>query len=275
MAAGLTIEDLAYRTVGGQALLGRLYKPADAQALVAEVHGGAWTANDRTTNAASHHHLAASGVAVFALDFRLAPAHRYPAAIEDVSYGIRWIKANAARLGLRARLVGGLGTSSGGQQVTLAALRYDDPKYAAPEASLGAHDGRLDFVVACWPILDPLARYRMAREKGLKNLVEAHHAFWPDEPAMAEGNPQLVLERGEASATPPMLVLQGTADQNVEHERAERFAQAYRAAGGELELVKFPGEPHNFVARDPAAPAAIEALGRISTFVRAQIERSR
>ena len=250
-------EDLTYRSIGGESLLARLYRPAggNADTLVVEVHGGAWTMNDRTTNAAIHQHLAQKGIAVLALDFRLAPKHRYPAAIEDVAYGIGWAKSN-----LKPKRIGGLGTSSGGQQIVLSALQ--------PEKF--GEDAALDFVVACWPILDPLARYRMAKAKGLKNLIDAHHAFWPDEAAMSEGNPQLVVERGEATAKPPMLILQGTADENVEHFRADRFVEAYRSRGGAVELVKFDGQPHTFIAKDPASSASQDALGRIVKFAKSR-----
>jgi len=257
-------EDLTYRTIGSEAgseaLLGRFHRPAGGRVdtLVVEVHGGAWTMNDRTTNVAIHRHLAEHGIAVFALDFRLAPKHRYPAAIEDVSHGIRWAKAR-----FKPKRIGGLGTSSGGQQIVLAALQ--------PEKF--GEDASLDFVVACWPILDPLARYQMAKAKGLKTLVAAHDAFWPDEAAMKEGNPQRVLERGEATAMPPMLILQGTADENVEHFRAERFADAYRARGGSVELVKFDGQPHTFIAKDPGSSASRDALERIAAFVRLNGDR--
>jgi acetyl esterase len=109
----------------------------------------------------------------------------------------------------------------------------------------------------------------MAQARGVQNLINAHHAFWPDEQAMAEGNPQLVLERGEATSLPRMLVLQGTADENVEHERADRFAERYRRAGGEIELHKFPGQPHTFIVKDPQAAASVEGLARIVNFIRA------
>lgn len=254
-------EDLTYRSIGGDELLARLYRPARGatDTLVVEVHGGAWTLNDRTTNVAIHQHLAQEGIAVLALDFRLAPKHRYPAAVEDVNYGIRWAKAS-----LKPRRIGGLGTSSGGHQIVLSALQPQ--KFAGRE--LPGHDAALDFVVACWPILDPHARYQYAKRANLKNLVDAHDAFWPGEAAMKEGNPQLVLERDEAAALPPMLVIQGTDDTNVEHFRADRFADAYRARGGSIDLVKVERQPHNFIAKDPAAPAARDALARIARFIR-------
>ena len=243
-------EDIAYRRVGDQTLLGRLYQPENPKALIVEVHGGAWTMNDRTTNAAIHQHLAASGYAVFALDFRMAPAHPFPAALEDIRHGIRFAKER-----FRPSALGGLGTSSGGYLITLCAMRADEST-------------RLDFVIGCWPILDPLARYRMAQAKGLKNLVDAHHAFFRDEAQMSEANPQLMLERGEPAHLPPMLVLQGTADENVEHHRADAFAQRYRAAGGELELEKFEGQPHTFIAKDPASEASRNALASMTRWLR-------
>ena len=243
-------EDIVYRRVGDQALLGRLYAPEHPKALIVEVHGGAWTMNDRTTNAAIHEHLAAHGYAVFALDFRMAPAHPVPAALEDISEGIRWARGN-----LKPLRLGGLGTSSGGYLVVLAALRADEQT-------------KLDFVIGCWPILDPLARYRMAQAKGLKNLVAAHEAFFRDEAQMTQANPQLLLERGEPVQLPPMLVLQGTADENVEHHRADSFVHRYRTVGGNIELEKFEGEPHTFIPKNPASAASRRALARMVDFLR-------
>ncbi len=270
-------EDIPYRSIDGQVLLGRAYRPSGtARALVVEVHGGAWTSGDRLNNVPIHEALAAYGIAVFALDFRMAPAFPYPAAVRDVNFGIRWAKARCEELAGARCPVGGLGTSSGGQLLGLNALRPEDPMYTQPDApdagETRAANARLDFAVVCWPILDPLARYRMAQAKGIANLLAAHHAFWPDEAAMAAGNPRLVLERGEAGALPPMLVIQGEADENVEHHRADEFVGAYRAAGARVELQKFPGEPHNFVAKSPAAPASLAALDRIKRFIDTQIQ---
>jgi len=264
------MEDIPYRVVDGVPLLGRLYRPrAGAEVLLVDVHGGAWTQGDRLNNAAMHHYLAERGIAVFALDFRMPPQAGYPAALEDVNFGIRWAKANQARLGLQARIVAGLGASSGGHQIVLTALRPMDYSVLACEAGVRDADASLAFVVACWPILDPLARYRMAKEKGLDKLVDAHHAFWPDEAAMDKASPQSVLERGDHAGLPPMLVIQGTADDNVEHLRADAFADRYRKAGGAIELHKFDGQPHAFITRAPACPQSIEANALIADYVQA------
>jgi acetyl esterase/lipase len=140
-----------------------------------------------------------------------------------------------------------------------------------PEAP--AEDANLPYVALCWPISDPLARYRMVREKGNTRLVESHDAYWNSEAEMGEGNPQLILERGEAGPLPPAIVVQGTADDNVTPDMADRFAAAYRARGGRLELHKFDGQPHTFIVRDPASDAARGATELLRDFVLAQAER--
>jgi len=233
------------------------------------VHGGAWASGDRLNNAPINEALAKSGIVVLALDFRMPPAYRYPASIADINFATRWLKAHAAEFGSWRDLVGGLGTSSGAHQLLLSALKPEDPRYAAlplPEAP--REDARLPYLVLCWPISDPLARYRMVREKGNTRLVASHDAYWASEAEMAEGNPQLILERGEAATPlPPAIVVQGTGDDNVTPDMADRFAAAYRGRGGALDLHKFDGQPHTFIPRDPASEASRRATGLLRDFV--------
>src|SRR6478672_8007935 len=257
-------RDLEYQRANGVPLLARLYRPVGPESsggpfpAVIDVHGGAWASGDRLNNAPLDEALAKSGIVVLAIDFRMPPQHRYPASIADIHFATRWLKAHAEEFGSRPELVGGLGTSSGAHQLLLSALRPDDPRYAAlplPEAA--SEDARLPYLVLCWPISDPLARYRMVKEKGNSRLVEAHDAYWASEAEMAEGNPQLILERGEAvTPLPPAIVVQGLADDNVTPDMADRFASAYRARGGSLDLHKFAGQPHTFIPRDPGSDAS-------------------
>jgi acetyl esterase/lipase len=193
---------------------------------------------------------------------------RYPETVSDVNFGIRFLKANAEKFATRKELVGGLGTSSGGHLLLLNALRPRDPRYASDP--LPGADATLAFAVACWPVADPLARYRAVIERGNDRLVEAHHQFWPSEEAMAEGNPQLILERGEAVETPPALIMQGTADDNLTPDMASNFAAAYTKAGGSIAFHKFEGQPHAFIPRDPASPDAVRALALITDFIHHQ-----
>jgi acetyl esterase len=264
----LSETDVTFKMLAGGPLVATLYRPVGASvAAVVDVHGGAWTSGDRTMNTAIARHLAANGIAVLSLDFRMPPAAAYPEMVTDVAAGIRWLKTHAAEAGTDASHVGLLGTSSGGHLALLAALRPDDERYSGPREA-GQADFRVPFVVACWPVSDPLARYHMVRQRANARLIEAHHAFWSGEAAMAEGNPLAIVTRGDAQQLPPVLIVQGTNDDNLPPDMQERFVAAYQARGGSADLAMFPDQVHGFIGRDPAHPSSLEALDRIVAFIR-------
>jgi acetyl esterase len=267
----VTTEDIEYLRPGGKPLLARLYRPKGPGPFPAliEVHGGAWVMNDRLANAAICTPLAASGAVVMSIDFRMPPEAKYPASIADINFAVRWLKAKARDLGTRPDLVGGLGTSSGAHQLLLNAFKPKDSRYTA-HPHPAATDAKLAFAVLCWPIADPLARYRMVQRKGNARLVEAHEQYWAGEVEMTEGNPQLMLERGEPVELPPVIVLQGTADDNVTPDMADKFSAAYRKAGGRVTLEKYDDQPHTFIPKDPTTPASLKAIESIKAFVRSQ-----
>ena len=266
-----TERDVAYHTSIDGELLARVYQPAGSGPFpaVVGVHGGAWTVGDRLSNAAIDSGLAERGVVVVALDFRMPPVGVYPAPVLDVNYAIRWLKANASEFRTQQQLVGGVGTSSGGQTLLLNSLRPRDARYASLDLVSDSDtlvDASLAYVVACWPISDPLARYRMAKTRGLEKLVASHDAYWATEDVMAEGNPQLLLERGDAVDLPPLLVIQGLADENVTPDMAARFTQAYQTAGGSADLEVYPEQPHGFIKnKDESVSGA--ALDRMYDFI--------
>src|SRR6478672_3572032 len=111
MKTAFTEQDFEYQRDGDARLLARVYQPAGRGPFpaVVEVHGGAWTSQDRLSNVHIHRPLAEAGILVAALDFRMPPGHPYPASIADVNLGVRWLKANAERFHTRPELVGGLG----------------------------------------------------------------------------------------------------------------------------------------------------------------------
>src|SRR5881398_3477515 len=118
-------RDIEYQRHAGEPLLARLYRPKGDGPFpaVVEVHGGAWASGDRLNNAPLNEALAARGILVMAVDFRMPPAAQYPASIADVNLATRWLKAHAAEFGGRPDRVGGLGTSSGAHQLLLSLLR--------------------------------------------------------------------------------------------------------------------------------------------------------
>jgi acetyl esterase len=267
----LRAEDVEYRRQDGRALLARLYRPAGAGPFpaVVQVHGGAWVNKDRADNDFIAKALAESGILVASIDFRMPPEAPYPASLADINLAIRWLKARARTYGSRPDWVGVFGTSSGGHQALLAAMRPDDPRYAALSSADGPRgDARVAFVISGWGVLDPLLRYHLAKKAGNAELIENHHAFWGDEAAMSEGSPPAILDRGETVVLPPALVFGGDADEWVPVETMRRLADGWKKAGGEVELQLYRGQGHGFMTGKPNAPYARPAIERMKAFIR-------
>ena len=252
-----TTEDHEYLRHGERVLKLRVFRPRGDGPFpaVIDLHGGAWCNGDLNECKARDEVLAASGLVAIALDFRHA-ADGYPSSLIDINYAIRWVKANAAKLGVRADRIGLCGQSSGGHLAMLAAMRPRDPRYVSVALPAGtpAVDATVQCVAMTWPVINPLSRYRHARRARdtasppawVGNIPERHDTYWKTEANMAEGNPVLALERGEKVVTLPALWVQGRPDivhdyrdpeSPVDGNEPERFAADYRKAGGAIELL--------------------------------------
>ena len=237
-----------------------------------DVHGGRWFLNDRSDDHPMNMALASSGIVVVAVDFRLAPDHPYPAQVMDTNYAIRWMKASAGQLNIDPESVGALGCSSGGHTVALNGMRPRDPRYASLSLPGGEEvDASLRFMVCCWPVLDPHARYLWAREIGDDRFIGPTESYFPDPESLHEGNPQKALDRGEEVELPPTIIIQGTNDSNIPLFIPEKFEASYRAAGGDVEVEYFPGMPHRF--GNMPGPESERAIELMKGFIARQLAR--
>ena len=217
--------------------------------------------------------LAASGIVVAALDFRLAPQHPYPAQVVDTNYAIRWMKAQAGQLNIDPESVGAMGCSSGGHTVALNGMRPRDPRYAAIPLPGGEDvDASLRYMLCCWPVLDPHARYTWAIEIGDERFIGPTESYFGDHANQHEGNPQQALERGEPVELPPTIIIQGTNDSNIPLFIPHNFEAAYRAAGGHVELELFPGMPHIF--GNTPGPESDRAIELMKAFIARQLTQT-
>jgi acetyl esterase len=290
----IDVEDVEYLRHGDTALLARLFKPRGQGPFPAiiELHGGAWCLGDRLQDTTLNEQIARGGILVAALDFRVPPAASYPGSLADINYGIRWLKTQAATLGTHPEMVCTFGISSGGHQAMLLGMRPHDPRYSAiPLAGdRSAVDASVRGVIMGAPVIDPLGRYRYARQlkesgKSYPEFVDLvlplHDRYWKTEQAMAEGNPVQALERGEKVALPPVLYIQDTRDIVHPRPQLERFVELYRKAGGQMELELSEGAGEAFVPRnppqvlgrmyekrDPSSPVASRVIEKIISFVR-------
>src|SRR4051794_19207149 len=235
-----TTEDIVYRRDAANELRALVYKPVGTGPFPAiiEIHGGAWNSGDRTNNPAIAEGLAASGVVVASIDFRMG-GDQYPSSLQDINYAIRWLKSHARDFSADPASVGGLGVSSGGHLIVLSAMRPNDSRYAALPFEDTSVDASLSYVISCWGVIDALGRYRLAQSDGRQELIGNHDRYFVTEAAMEEGNPLMMLQRGEKTELPPVLLIQGTADESLPKGMIEEVDQRYRAAGGESDLALF------------------------------------
>jgi acetyl esterase/lipase len=246
-----TVADFTYieHADGPQRL--RLFMPVTTAPVpvVVDIHGGAWCNGDLKDGEARDIALAKAGIAVAAINFRHAAAG-YPTSLVDINYAVRWLKSQAAKFNIDPAHVGICGQSSGGHLAMLSAMRPTDQRYAAQPLDAKV-DASVKAVVMVWPVINPLSRYNHAlhyraqtpQPGWVGDIPERHDTYWKTRDNMAEGNPMLILERGEPVQLPPALWIQGTPDPTHDYRDPEskfdgnepaRFAHNYRKAGGKI-----------------------------------------
>jgi acetyl esterase/lipase len=263
-------RDVEYQNLAGKPWLARVYQPKGSGPFptIVDVHGGAWHNGDRIANAGIDRALAANGILVAALDFRQPPEAGYPASICDINLAVRWLKLHASEFN-GTTAVGAFGNSSGGHQVVLSALRPRHPSYSAlPLPQHPEINASLSYVVAGWPVIDPLYRFRYAKEINNQEHIKAHIEYWRTEEAMSEGSPPMIVERDEQIELPPILMLLKANDKNHPLEMQERFIASYRKRGGPIEVHTFEGLPEHRMVPSPAQPETMRCMETITAFIR-------
>lgn len=248
----IEVRDVPFRrSARGRQLMARVYQPVGGSGpfpALLDLHGGAWNNKDRFANETMDRAVAASGVLVAAIDLTLAPEAPYPASVQDANYGVRWLKWKASGWGGDPQSVGILGSSTGGHMAELVGMRPHDPRYGAIAlAEAPGLDATVRYLAARSPISDPYARFQQAEKMKRSHMVENSRNYFQPWDTIHEGNPQEMLDRGEKVSLPPLLIMQGALDDNVLPALQEKFAAAYRAAGGECRLEVFEGCEHLWI----------------------------
>ena len=268
----VTEHDVEYLNVDGVTRLVRIYQPEGPGPfpMLLSIHGGAWTDKDHTEYESTSTPLAATGIVVAAIGQRVGKGFPYPVQLQDINYGVRWLKAHASDFNGDPDSVGGIGYSSGGHTLPLAAMRPTDPRYSAlPLEGSSQVDANFAFTISCWPVIEPYFRYEIAREKGNTDLMEKHHIFFQGDEAMHESTPINIIQSGEKVTLPPAMVMHGTADDVMPIEASERFVAAYNGAGGKAQLVPWQGKGHGWARA--AGPEADEFVKIASEFIAKQL----
>ena len=154
----------------GRSLPLRLYRPANGRlGLALFLHGGGWTYNDLDTHDELCRQLArGSGLVLAALDYRLAPEHKYPAAVEDVIHAYRWLTDNHERLATdRAAGITVVGESAGATMATSLSLFLRDSGAPLPA-----------FQALVYPLTDRPGRWPSYAQRGHGYTLDRDEIDW-------------------------------------------------------------------------------------------------
>jgi acetyl esterase/lipase len=269
----LQVSEVEYhRNSQGRSLMARIYQPMGAGPfpVVLDLHGGAWNFKDRHAEEPFDRALASAGALVVAVDLTLAPEAPYPASVQDANYAVRWLKAKAGVWNGDASRIGVFGSSTGGHLAELLAMRPRDPRYnALPLQENPALDATIDYVIARSPISNPFERCQNMQATGKTAMVKLHEAYFIPWEAIHEANPHEILDRREAIALTPLLIMQGGLDDNVPPALQTRFVEAYSAAGGACDYSIFEGCQHEWVATP--GPQTDRAYAMAKAFIARQV----
>jgi acetyl esterase/lipase len=237
-------EDVVYAEVDAVPLRYDHYRPlgvdGPAPAIVF-VHGGGWVHGDPSQAAGNALHFARQGIATIALSYRLAPTHRFPAPLDDVRHGLRYVRAHADELGVDPNRLALMGLSAGAHLVMLAHLGRELPALAPTLPAALAHvDEDVRAVVAHYGPYDLSRRVALPQELDMIGALlgpRGDDAEW-----VRLASPQSHV----AGARAPILLIHGTADTVVSYRESERLHRALQDAERVSELLLLEGAPHAF-----------------------------
>jgi len=236
------------------ALAGDLYLPEADTPLpaVVMIHGGGWRRGEAEDMERFAKRLAGAGFAVFNIAYRLAPAHKFPAQLEDARQAVRWLRANAGGLGIDARRVGAWGFSAGAHLAMLLGTVSDQ---ALADGGEDAPSARVSGVVAG---AGPTDLRRYPENKYVADLM-------PE----GAGEDLFALASPVASAGPgdaPTFLYHGRRDWIVDYSNSVRMRDALVDAGVDARLYDLSfGHFAAYLFADAAVDAGIgflrQALG--------------
>jgi acetyl esterase/lipase len=231
-----------YKTVGDAKLNLYIFAPSAAKNAPAIVFffGGGWTGGSPQQFEVQSRHLASRGMVAITADYRVASRHQVKPTqcLADARSAIRWVRANAAKLGVDPKRVAAGGGSAGGHLAAATAFisEFDEP----------SEDKKISATPDALVLFNPALV--LAPMEGLKpeGFISKCTAEWfgtkPEHISPAHN-----IKPGG----PPAIIFHGRADTTVPFTTAEAFTAKMKAAGNRCELVGYDDQPHGFFNRDP------------------------
>jgi acetyl esterase len=259
------VADVSDETIPGPAgdIPIRVYTPDASPPLPGLVyfHGGGWITGGLGTHDVACRALANGGMCVVvSVDYRLAPEHRFPAAIDDAEAATRWVAANAAQLHIDPERIAVAGDSAGGNLAAAVALSLRD-----------AGGPRLAYQLLIYPVTDYNFETRSYIENGVgyrltRSTMEYYWSSYVRDAAEAADQRASPLRATDVAGVPPALVV--TAEFDPLRDEGRAYAERLQAAGVPVEYREYAGLIHGFVSHGGMVDRAREALHEIALTLR-------
>jgi acetyl esterase len=261
-----TLQNVEDRRIPGPAgeIPVRIYTPQAEGPLPALVyfHGGGWVIGTFETHDAVCRHLAKESPAiVVAIDYRLAPEHKFPAAAEDCYAATLWVAENGRSIGADPRRIAVGGDSAGGNLAAVVSLMARDrgrPK--------------IGFQLLVYPVIDhdfETASYRENAE-GYLLTKDSMVWFWNHYltgPNDAENPYASPLRAKSLSGLPPAMIV--TAEFDPLRDEGEAYADRLRRAGVPVKMKRYEGLIHGFFSMTGVFEQAREGVAAAAAEIRA------
>jgi len=196
------------------------------------IHGGGWGRGDKANvHVPPTEPLTRANFTWFSIDYRLAPAHHWPACIDDVRTAIRWVKAHAAEFNGDPRRIALVGYSAGGHLAAYAAVTADD-------------DTRVQAVVICAGPTDLVADCE--RRGGVSPSLQAlfHRDVKIDDDVRTILRDASPIAQAKSNS-PSCLLIHGTVDISVLYPQSVAYQKRMRELNVPCELITIPGGSHD------------------------------
>jgi acetyl esterase/lipase len=247
-------RDVEYSNPKDQHLKLTLARPAKIEGLapaVIFIHGGGWAVGHRDRWQGACEELARRGFVAVTVTYRFAPAFPFPAAVEDVQAGVRWLRANAERLNIDPNRIGAAGDSAGGHLAQCLGVGLE-VQPSEPSAEREHASGTADQSSRVQCLVNIYGPNDMTREHGVNPQVdELLRNFLGGD--VKQARRQYILASPFFWVTPeaaPTLIIHGTKDNVVAFEQATIMQERLKAADVEVEVLALEGAGHGFQGAD-------------------------
>ncbi len=233
-------KDIVYATADGVDLGLDLFLPASVgpHPAIVFVHGGGWTAGDKSSWEDEALRFADEGYVGISINYRLAPAYPFPAAVEDTKAAVRWLRTHAADLGIDPARIGAMGSSAGGHLVAMLGVTDGSEGLEGQSGDLSL-SSRVQAVVDYFGPTD-LTQAGMLADPAILAFIGG---------TCAE-NPLLCRHASPVTYVSPddpaFLIVHGTSDQRVPFNQSVILRDALQAVGVEVGLLALEGAGHGW-----------------------------